>query len=210
MPIPVTITVFSDKSFTFEMKTPPASYFLKKAAKLESRLQGAGPRFRRLGHDGAGARDRESQDEGPERQRYRGGREADRRLGALHGHRGEAMSKIGKRTVKAREGIDPAKAYPLDEAVKLVKARATAKFDETIEVAMNLGVDPRHADQMVRGVVSLPNGTGPHARASRCSPRAPRPRKPSAPAPISSAPRIWSSRSARARSISTAASRRPT
>jgi large subunit ribosomal protein L1 len=71
---------------------------------------------------------------------------------------------IGKRTVKAREGIDPAKAYPLDEAVKLVKARAKAKFDETIEVAMNLGVDPRHADQMVRGVVSLPNGTGRSAK----------------------------------------------
>jgi large subunit ribosomal protein L1 len=74
------------------------------------------------------------------------------------------MSKIGKRTVKAREGIDPAKSYSLEEAVKLVKARATAKFDETIEVAMNLGVDPRHADQMVRGVVSLPNGTGRSAK----------------------------------------------
>jgi large subunit ribosomal protein L1 len=70
------------------------------------------------------------------------------------------MSRVGKRTVKAREGIDRNRAYALDEAVKLVKARATAKFDETIEVAMNLGVDPRHADQMVRGVVSLPNGTG--------------------------------------------------
>ena len=70
------------------------------------------------------------------------------------------MSRIGKRTVKSREGIDPAKSYSIDEAVKLVKARAIAKFDETIEVAMNLGVDPRHADQMVRGVVSLPNGTG--------------------------------------------------
>jgi large subunit ribosomal protein L1 len=70
------------------------------------------------------------------------------------------MSRIAKRTAKSREGIDPAKSYALDEAVKLVKARAIAKFDETIEVAMNLGVDPRHADQMVRGVVSLPNGTG--------------------------------------------------
>jgi large subunit ribosomal protein L1 len=70
------------------------------------------------------------------------------------------MSKMGKRTEKAREGIDPAKSYPIDEAVKLVKERAKAKFDETIEVAMNLGVDPRHADQMVRGVVTLPNGTG--------------------------------------------------
>ena len=66
----------------------------------------------------------------------------------------------GKRVTKAREGIDPAKAYALDEAVKLVKERATSKFDETIEIAMNLGVDPRHADQMVRGVVNLPNGTG--------------------------------------------------
>jgi large subunit ribosomal protein L1 len=66
----------------------------------------------------------------------------------------------GKRVAKAREGIDPAKAYSLDEAVKLVKERAKAKFDETVEIAMNLGVDPRHADQMVRGVVNLPNGTG--------------------------------------------------
>jgi large subunit ribosomal protein L1 len=74
------------------------------------------------------------------------------------------MSRIGKRTIKSREGIDPAKSYSLDEAVKLVKARAIAKFDETIEVAMNLGVDPRHADQMVRGVVSLPNGTGRTSR----------------------------------------------
>jgi len=67
---------------------------------------------------------------------------------------------IGKRIKKAREGIDRTKLYPLAEAVKLVKARATAKYDETIEVAMNLGVDPRHSDQMVRGVVNLPNGSG--------------------------------------------------
>jgi large subunit ribosomal protein L1 len=70
------------------------------------------------------------------------------------------MAKIGKRLKKGREGIDRTKLYPLADAVKLVKARATAKFDETIEVAMNLGVDPRHSDQMVRGVVSLPNGSG--------------------------------------------------
>jgi large subunit ribosomal protein L1 len=70
------------------------------------------------------------------------------------------MSKPGKRINKAREGVDRDKFYPLEEAVKLVKERAKAKFDETIEVAMNLGVDPRHADQMVRGVVNLPNGSG--------------------------------------------------
>ena len=67
---------------------------------------------------------------------------------------------IGKRTKKAREGIDREKAYSITEAVKLVKERAKAKFDETIEIAMNLGVDPTHADQMVRGVVTLPNGSG--------------------------------------------------
>jgi large subunit ribosomal protein L1 len=70
------------------------------------------------------------------------------------------MSSHGKRVLKTREGIDRGKLYPLDEAVKMIKARANAKFDETVEIAMNLGVDPRHADQMVRGVVSLPNGTG--------------------------------------------------
>jgi large subunit ribosomal protein L1 len=70
------------------------------------------------------------------------------------------MAKLGKRTEKAREGIDRDKLYGLDEALALVKDRATAKFDETIEVSINLGVDPRHADQMVRGVCQLPNGSG--------------------------------------------------
>ena len=70
------------------------------------------------------------------------------------------MAKIGKRTTKARDGVDRDKAYSLEEAVKMVKERAKAKFDETVEVAMNLGVDPKHADQMVRGMVNLPNGTG--------------------------------------------------
>ena len=66
----------------------------------------------------------------------------------------------GKRTIESRKGIDPAKAYTIVEAVKMVKERAKSKFDETIEIAMNLGVDPKHADQMVRGVCNLPNGSG--------------------------------------------------
>jgi large subunit ribosomal protein L1 len=70
------------------------------------------------------------------------------------------MAKRGKRIRQISEGIDRDQLYPLAEAVKMVKERAVAKFDETVEVAMNLGVDPRHADQMVRGVVNLPNGTG--------------------------------------------------
>ena len=74
------------------------------------------------------------------------------------------MPKIAKRVAKSREGIDPVKLYGLEEAVKLVKERATAKFDETVEISMNLGVDPRHADQMVRGVCNLPNGTGKTVR----------------------------------------------
>ncbi len=70
------------------------------------------------------------------------------------------MARHGKRTRAVREGIDRTKLYPLDQAVNMVKERAKAKFDETIEVAINLGVDPRHADQMVRGVCNLPNGSG--------------------------------------------------
>jgi large subunit ribosomal protein L1 len=70
------------------------------------------------------------------------------------------MTHVGKRIKAARVGVDRIKLYPIDQAVALVKERAKAKFDETIEIAMNLGVDPKHADQMVRGVVNLPNGTG--------------------------------------------------
>jgi len=73
------------------------------------------------------------------------------------------MAKLSKRQ-KALTEIDRNRFYPADEAIAIVKANATAKFDETIEVAMNLGVDPRHADQMVRGVVSLPKGTGKDLR----------------------------------------------
>ncbi|TDI61090.1 MAG: 50S ribosomal protein L1 [Alphaproteobacteria bacterium] len=74
------------------------------------------------------------------------------------------MKKTSKRMTAAKNGLDREKLYPLEEAVKLVKNGATAKFDETVEVAMRLGVDPRHADQMVRGVVSLPHGTGKTVR----------------------------------------------
>ena len=74
------------------------------------------------------------------------------------------MAHAGKRLKGAREGVDRLALYPVDEAVKLVKERATAKFDETVEVAINLGVDPRHADQMVRGVCELPNGSGRQVR----------------------------------------------
>ena len=74
------------------------------------------------------------------------------------------MAKHGKRLRTAYEGIDRERPYGLDEAVKLIKERAATKFDETVEISMNLGIDPRHADQNVRGVVNLPNGTGKTVR----------------------------------------------
>jgi large subunit ribosomal protein L1 len=74
------------------------------------------------------------------------------------------MAKVAKRTTEARKHFEGKANLPVAEAVRLVKSAATAKFDETLEIAMNLGVDPRHADQTVRGVVSLPNGTGKTVR----------------------------------------------
>ena len=74
------------------------------------------------------------------------------------------MAKLGKRTVAARAKVDPTKVYKVGDAVKLVKGNAKAKFDETIEIAVNLGVDPKQADQNVRGVVNLPAGTGREIR----------------------------------------------
>ena len=74
------------------------------------------------------------------------------------------MAKVGKRIKAAREGVDRNKLYPLTDALAMVKERAKTKFDESVEIAINLGVDPRHADQMVRGVCVLPNGTGKSVR----------------------------------------------
>jgi large subunit ribosomal protein L1 len=74
------------------------------------------------------------------------------------------MAKLGKRLREAKEKVDPERLYPIDEAVKMLKENATVKFDETVEIAMNLGIDTRHADQQVRGVVQLPHGTGKSMR----------------------------------------------
>ena len=74
------------------------------------------------------------------------------------------MVKLSKRYKKALEGLDPEKSYVLKEAVKMLKATASTKFDETIDIAMNLGIDPKQSDQQVRGVVSMPKGTGKKAR----------------------------------------------
>jgi large subunit ribosomal protein L1 len=72
--------------------------------------------------------------------------------------------KLGKRLKAAYAAVDTSKSYPLSEAIRLIKANAKAKFDETVEISLNLGIDPRHADQMVRGLTNLPNGTGKTVR----------------------------------------------
>ena len=170
-PIPVTITVYADRSFTFEMRTPPVSHFLKKAAKLESGSKTPG-------RDVAGAVTKAQVREiAEQKMKDLNCDTIDAAMRMIEGsarsmgHGGEGMSWLGKRTTAAREGVDREKLYPLDDAVKMVKDRAKAKFDETIEVAMNLGVDPRHADQMVRGVVNLPNGSGRSRARRRVRPR---------------------------------------
>ena len=119
------------------------------------------------------------------------------------------MAHIGKRIKKAREGVARTKLYPLDDAVKLVKSLAAAKFDETVELSINLGVDPKHADQMVRGVVNLPNGTGRTLRVAVFA-RGAKADEARAPGPTSSAPRTSCSPSRAVRSTSTATSPRPT
>src|SRR4030088_2785220 len=161
-PIPVIITIYADRSFTFEMKTPPMSHFLKQAAKIQSGSKAPG-------RDKAGQVTKAQVREIAEKKMkdlncdtiesaMKMVEGSARSMGLeVAGERGMA---IGKRFKKAREGGDPEKLYPLADAVKMVKERATSKFDETIEIAINLGVDPRHADQMVRGVVTLPNGPG--------------------------------------------------
>src|SRR5579875_2749286 len=104
------------------------------------------------------------------------------------------MAKIGKRLRQAYDGIDPAKPHRLDEAVKLVKARAGAKFDETVEVAMNLNIDPRKQDQNLRGTVMLPHGTGKTVRVAVFA-RGTRRKRPRRPVPMWSAPRTSPRRS---------------
>src|SRR5271155_5581941 len=116
-PIPVVITIYADRSFTFEMKTPPMSFFLKQAAKIQSGSKAPG-------RDKAGA-----------------------------------VTKAQVRDI-AEKKMKDLNCDSIESAMKMVEERATSKFDEPVEIAINLGVDPRHADQMVRGVVTLPNGTG--------------------------------------------------
>ena len=164
-PCPTVITYYQDKSFTMDIKTPPASYYLKKAAKLKSGANNPGRETVGSVTAAAGERNRRSKNERPERERHRCCNADHPGLGTFHGHRGEVRWQSLVNVLPQRVKRSLAKTdVTVEEAVALVKGNATAKFDETVEIAVNLGVDPRHADQMVRGVVGLPNGTGKSVR----------------------------------------------
>ena len=100
------------------------------------------------------------------------------------------MAKLSKRAKALSAKVEANKLYPATDALALVKECATAKFDESVDVAVQLGIDPRKSDQLVRGSVVLPRGTGKPVRL-RCSRRVPRLKKPRPPAPTSWAWKIW-------------------
>src|SRR5207253_98645 len=118
----------------------------------------------RPGDPRPGSRDRCDQDGRPVRQRHRGRRPDDRGDGPEHGDRGGFLMAHGKKYLEAAKLVDPLKAYGPDEAARLAKDTTTVAFDATLEAHIRLGVDPRHADQMVRGTVVLPSGTGKQVR----------------------------------------------
>ena len=194
MVIPVEITIFEDRSFNFVTKTPPAADLIKKAAGVDK--GSAMPHRNKVGtrQPRPGARDRRDQDEGPQRDRPRGRRADDR------GHRPQHGRACGVGDGRARQELRrggqedrPFQLYTPQEAVALLRETSYGKFDPTVEVHIRTGVDPRHADQMIRGSVVLPGGHGQDRSACWCSPRARRPARPKRPAQTSSAATTWSS-----------------
>jgi ribosomal protein L11 len=126
-PCPTVITYYQDKSFTMEIKTPPASYYLKKAAKLKLGFQDPGARHRGVGDPEAGARDRRGQDEGSQRQRYRGGDADHSRICAFDGYRGEGVShgQVWKTHPRRPRSRCRQENVSVEEAVTLIKANAS-------------------------------------------------------------------------------------
>ncbi len=164
MPIPVVITAFGDRTFTFVTKTPPNTYFLKKAAGITkgTTTPGKGAMVGRVTMT-------QLREIAETKMKDMNANDVDAAVRMLTGsapldgpQRGGGLIPMAhdKRLKASYAAIDTAKLYPLDEAIAVVKSHAKAKFDETVEFSMNLGIDPRHADQMVRGLISLPNGTG--------------------------------------------------
>ena len=216
--IPVEITIFEDRSFTFVTKTPPTSVLLRTAAGLEKAAENPGREEVGLDHRRPADRDRGDQAPRPHRQRPRLGQEDRGRHRPVHGdqdalgvlvlryrpaggprpgripstpHEGAIMAK-GKKYQDAARRFDRQRQHTPAEALALVKSLASAKFDESVEVAVRLGVDPRKADEMIRGTVALPAGTGRDVRvavfAAGEAAAAARPRAPTSSVPTTSPP----------------------
>ncbi len=153
---PVEVTIYKDRTFTFITKTPPAAVLLKKEAGIEK----GSPTSNRQKVGKVG-----NQDARFERDRPGGGDEDGGGHRPLHGLGGGGlMHAPGKHYRAAVALLEPRKLYGPRDAVEKVKATAYAKFDESVDIAVRLGVDPKHADQIVRGTVSLPHGTGKKIR----------------------------------------------
>ena len=162
---PVEITVYEDRSFDFITKTPPAAVLIKEALRLEKGSAEPNRDEGRQAHARAAALDRRDEDAGSERARRRAGDARDRRHRALDGRGGgPVMAQHGKRYNESRGAIDREHLYTPVEAVRLLKSAPAAKFDETVEVHMNLGLNVRHADEQLRGTMMLPHGTGREQR----------------------------------------------
>jgi ribosomal protein L11 len=164
---PVVITVYGDRSFTFITKTPPASVLLVKAAKLDKGFGRAEQDQGRQGDHGPGGGDRQIEDARSDSQGPQCCQADHPGYCAQHGDRRRtiakrviSMPKHGKKFRNAAQSIDREQRYPVLDAVQIALSAAFAKFDETVDVAVCLGVNPKYSDQMVRGSVSLPHGLG--------------------------------------------------
>ena len=159
--IPVVITVYEDRSFTFVTKTPPAAVLIKQAIGLE---KGSGePHRNKVGKI---TKDQvraiaEKKLQRPERERPRPGQQDHRGHRPQHGRGGRlVMAKHGKNYTEAKRKVDREHEYPPAEAIKLVKELKRAKFDESVEIHVRTGLNVRHADEQLRGTIALPNGLG--------------------------------------------------
>lgn len=165
LPIPVVITAYADKSFTFIMKTPPATILIKKAAKIQK--GSSRPNTEKVAKiTRAQAEERQDEGSGPYRCRHRRCCSYDRWFRSFHGHHcgGSVMAKLCKRMKALNAKVEANKLYTAVEALELIKETAVAKFDESVDVAVQLGIDPRKSDQAVRGAVVMPEGTGKTVR----------------------------------------------
>jgi large subunit ribosomal protein L1 len=155
MPLPVVIAVYTDKSFTFEIKTPPAAVLLRKAAGVS---YGSGSPNR----EKVGWVTRAQLEEIATTKMYASLLVAPAVWASTW--RAFSMAKMSRRMAEIRSKIDRTQQYPIEDGLTLLKECSTAKFDETVDAAINLGVDPKKSDQNVRGSSVLPNGTGKQVR----------------------------------------------